>query len=706
MDLNNIERNQIDYILTDVLPTELSNQFSYVDFYEFLFSKSKDINEMISYLTKQKGKSNTVLFNDSKNLTTMPLKYTIMKQLHSEREISLLQPMAAIQLFLFIALYQKETLTILEKNAVFSIRFHKRNNELIYKSKNKSVIRYFSQLNVAGGKELIEQTGMFFDIGPYKSISQFTSSEEWLVLNSKYKYFIRTDYKACFDSIYTHAFNWIIGKDVNNTKEFSNGSLYTSIDRILMNINARTSNGIVVGPEFSRMVAELLLQKIDRDVFSLLLNKDIVQGQNYDIFRYVDDIFIFAETEELANDIVEMYSEAARKYLLHLNESKLYKSQVPFVLDDWLNETNFFANRASSLLFYSKEEQESYVEREQKAHNKANRADDEKTVGESIALNESNSADIDLESLADSSNDIVPFLLKGSSLSMSKRTIMNLFNELICKYSSRDKTIVAYILGTIVNKVGRNKEKVKIFKKNISEGIVFSFLDLVFYFYSFFPSFTNTQKLLEIISYVRDEFDVVENKTKLQELVNRYAFIFEKANLNDIVNLVLFCCNAKIEIPYRYEEKIVDQLRKKDDPILWASYLLYSRYNDSYFQEIRNEISVLISDRIDAIVQKESVYTYREFWWILIFNKCPFILPSEQSKIDHMINMLNAGSNNNAGGLVGKVFLDYLKNSPKQFFEWDINRDDFLRNITFKTRQRSIFKNYQESVHALYWSSL
>lgn len=71
-------------------------------------------------------------------------------------------------------------------------------------------------------KDLIEKTGMFFDIKPYKSIASFTSSEEWLVLNSKYRYFIRTDYKACFDSIYTHTFKWLIGKDVNDTKDFKN----------------------------------------------------------------------------------------------------------------------------------------------------------------------------------------------------------------------------------------------------------------------------------------------------------------------------------------------------------------------------------------------------------------------------------------------------------------------------------------------------
>ncbi len=674
MNLNNIERNQLDYLLTDVLPTELSEQFSYGPFYNFLVDKENEIDDMVKEVIKQKNKNNKTLFEGSLNWVTMPLKYTIMKQSDTVREISLLQPMAAVQLFLFIAAYQKELLAILEKNNVFSLRVHRKNNDLYYKNKNKSITKYFVDLNVDTGKEIIEQTGMFFNISPYKSITAFTSSEKWFVLNSKYKYFVRTDYKACFDSIYTHTFNWIIGKDVNDTKEFKNGSIFTSIDRILMNINARTSNGIVVGPEYSRMVAELLLQIIDRDVFNMLLNKGYVQNENYEIFRYVDDIFIFAEFEELANVIISYYSEAARKYLLRLNENKLYKCEVPFVLEEWLNETNLAANRTSSLLFYTKEEQKNNKEKYVKEHPDA--------------------------------EEIKPCLFKAEVLRNSKRTIMNHFNELICKYQTKEKTIVAYFMGMFLNKLSRNKDTTKIFEDKVSEGTVFGLLDLVFYVYSFFPNYTNSQRLLAIVSYIRDEYDVFEKRESLQGLINRYAFVFDKANINDVINVILFCKQARIEIPYKQEERIVDQLREKDDPILWASYLLYSEYSKKYFIEIRDEIGRILLERIDSIVQKDCVYTYREFWWILIFNKSPYLTSAEQNSIDNIINGLKIGTSGTAGEMVGNLFIEYLKRGPDQFYEWDISKKDFLRNITFKTRQRTIFKNYQENLPSLYWSSI
>lgn len=670
MDLTNIKRNQLDYMLTDVMPTELSDRFTYTYFYEYLINNNKEITRIVKELVRLKNKNGKeVLFNGNRNWVTAPLKYTIMKQLHNEREISLLQPMAAMQLFLFVSVYQKELLALLDKNSVFSLRFHNKNNDLIYKSKNKSVIKYFSDLSEETGKEIIEQTGMFFKIGPYKSIAAFTSSEEWLILNSKYQFFIRTDYKACFDSIYTHTFNWIIGKDVNDTKEFKNGSIYTAIDRVLMNINARTSNGIVVGPEYSRMVAELLLQAIDKDVYNMLINESYDVGEHYNVYRYVDDIFIFAETEGLANHIVELYAEAARKYLLRLNDAKLFKSKVPFVLDNWLNETNIFTNRATGVLFYSREEWKAYMQ-------------------------------------SDSEEQVSPCLIKGSGLVRSKRTIMNQLNELICKYEPQIKTITAYFLGMLFNKVSRNKDKVMLFKKDVSKHTVFNFLDLVFYTYSFFPNYNNTQKLLSIISYVRDEFDIFEFQDKLQNLLNRYAFVFDKGNVNDIVNLILFCRQANIAIPYKQEISIVKRLHEKDDPILWASYLLYSQYSEKYYTEIRNIIGDKLIERLEGIVQKDSIYTYREFWWVIVFNKSPHIREIEQAKIDDLINILKIGTNNTPGETIGNLFVNYLKNNPIQFLEWDMEKRDFLRNITFKTRERSIFKNYQENLTSIYWSSL
>ena len=679
MDLNNIKRNNLDYLLTDILPTELSDRFTYSFFYDYLLNKSDKIESMISYLKGTKAKPDGLF--KGKEWASMPLKYSIMKELYTVREISLVQPLAAVEMLLFVELYQKECLNLLNKNACFSLRFHHRNNNLCYKNKNKSIIKYFSEESKKMGREVLEQTGMFFDIAPYKSIAAFTSSEEWLVLNSKYKHFVKTDYKACFDSIYSHTFTWLIGKDSIDTKNFeSNSNIYSVVDRVLQNINARRSNGIVVGPEFSRMIAELLLQSIDVDVYNKLINDGIKCGQDYNVYRYVDDIFVFAKSEELTTQIVREYSEISRKYLLQLNESKLFSSHVPFVLDGWLNETNNFTNRMCSMLFTSKEEQKAYIEK--------------------ITLVEEKEGEV---------SDGLPYLLKSHVIrygSKAKQSIMNQLNELICKYQAKDRTIVSYFLSSILNHIGKNKEKCTIFKKNVKDSTVFSFLDLVFYAYSFFPNYGNTQKLLQIISYIRDEHDVFESRERLQELLNKYAFIFDKANINDVVNLFLFCRQARIEIPYLQEEELVRKLTKKNDPILWATYLIYSKYNNNYFNDIKLCIEDMLQEKIDAIRVKKSIYEYREFWWILIFNKCPFITNVSQHKIDDAILSIQIPASMGCSRILISLFKDYLQKNSEQFFNWDMDRNDFLRTLTFKTHEKTIFKNYKENAISLAWGSI
>ena len=77
MDLNNIERNQLDYFLTDVLPTELSDRFTYIYFYKYLISKNKDIQSMIRHQIKAKNDNNSdILFSGKRIRRNMKTNYS------------------------------------------------------------------------------------------------------------------------------------------------------------------------------------------------------------------------------------------------------------------------------------------------------------------------------------------------------------------------------------------------------------------------------------------------------------------------------------------------------------------------------------------------------------------------------------------------------------------------------------------------------
>ena len=51
-----------------------------------------------------------------------------------------------------------------------------------------------------------------------------------------------------------------------------------AFDNLMQSVNARETNGIVIGPEFSRIFAEIILQYIDQKVEQELLGKDLVRN--------------------------------------------------------------------------------------------------------------------------------------------------------------------------------------------------------------------------------------------------------------------------------------------------------------------------------------------------------------------------------------------------------------------------------------------
>lgn len=108
MGWNGLERNKLDYILTDLLPVELSELFSFSQLYAFLLKKEnqKILERLIQELRQYKAKSSSRMFESS--WSTKPLKYKILKGTDTMREMSVIQPFSALNLFLFIECYQKD----------------------------------------------------------------------------------------------------------------------------------------------------------------------------------------------------------------------------------------------------------------------------------------------------------------------------------------------------------------------------------------------------------------------------------------------------------------------------------------------------------------------------------------------------------------------------------------------------------------------
>lgn len=660
MNMHNIERNKLDYILTDLLPVEITELFTLKPFYDYLLDNKKSIDDSVKKMKNCVAENNKIPFESG--WATSPLKFNILKGNDGVREISLMQPLSMLNIYLFLELYQKEILILLKENSVFSLRYHKKSTDLFYKKSTKKTAEYYSSSLKRIEKGALQQTGAFFKIYKFNSVSSFTGSKLWQQLNLKYKYFAKIDYKSCFDSIYTHTYKWIIEKDVVDSKGVKNSNLYIVIDRILQNINAKSSNGVIVGPEFSRMIVEILLQQIDVEVSIDLLKNGLEKNKNYNICRYVDDMYIFANSSDDIDKIIDTITAASHKYLIHLNELKFLKEETPFTLNSWLSKTRELADRISGL-FFSHDELKTKDEAEK-------------------------------------------YLVRDGHLPIDK--IKSDFNNLICDYSNEKRTIVSFALSTLLNNISKKKNGIRIFKEG-KEAKAFKLLELILYIVSFCPCFEHIQKVISILVYINDDIDLKNemHRSKLQSLINDYVFIFERGNLNDLCNLLLFFREYGITIPTNYEDSIFKRIMKLNNPLLLANYLLYSKYYEPYHKTVLQNVENIIAEQIEHITNEEEML-HKEFWYVLIFCNCPFLSTTITDKINEIINRIaDKAEEDRPNEVLTRLICNFLKSGHNNlFYTWGAHQFSVTKQIAFRTHQRSVFREYKHRNSLLLYGSI
>ena len=649
---NNIERNKLDYILTDIMPVEVSELFSYSKFYEYLLSKQSTLDDIVSQMHAMKAENSETPFSGGKwgNWATSPLKFNILKGTDSIRELNLVQPLSAMNIYFFVECYQKELLDILSNNACFSLRYHRKNSDLFYRRKSRKIVDYFEKISQNVDRAILQQTGAYFKIHKFNSVSSFTNSRLWQQCNFKYRNFAKIDYKSCFDSIYTHAYKWCIEKDTVDSKEASNANLHIVIDRVLQNINGRSSNGLIVGPEFSRMIAEVLLQEIDVEVKHNLAAQGLNAGADYRVFRYVDDIYIFSHTQAHTDLIIKTIERAAQKYLLKFNEFKYLKAYTPVVLSSWLGKARALSDRISAL-FYRKQELHDMAEKKP--------------------------------------------LLKSGYISVDR--IKDDFIYLVNEFPKEQRYIVSFMLSTLLNNISNKKDGYALFEPDKCAR-AFVLLDLAMYIYSFCPCFEHTQKLISMIVYMDDELQFSKdelNHKKLINLIRRYSFVFEKGNMNDLCNWFLFFHDYSIPLLRSTETIFEKKLREEDNPILWANYLIYSRYHSDYHQEILTWVEEVLQYKVNQIGSKDPLLQ-KEFWYVITFINCPYISSSVKTALENIVRPMATAAETNLANKIKKIIAEFLlQNKSNLFFCWGYYHFNTSKQLTFRTYQRTLFKQYK-----------
>ena len=323
IDLNNKYR----VLLTEVLPFELPLVLNNEAFY----SNMQDYSLHDLFVSVFNGITN-------KNSWTIPFDYNIRRVGgEKSRKMSLMHPLTQLACVEHYAKYD-EYMVNLCSHSPYSIRYICRKAKCVFppieedNEKEKDAVQddAFEQVVELDNNEVESRYRSYFRYKKYDLAYKFFESGDNLRLEQKFSHMMTLDVTGCFYHIYTHTIAWAVkGKEV--AKESSKAKTFEKcFDQLMQHTNYNETNGIIVGPEISRIFAEIILQAVDLAILRQLKEKNYSLGYDYEIRRYVDDSYVYANSRKVLEDICAAYKEQLANYKLDINEKKLEFFERPF----------------------------------------------------------------------------------------------------------------------------------------------------------------------------------------------------------------------------------------------------------------------------------------------------------------------------------------------------------------------------------------
>lgn len=338
-------------VLSDVLPYEVPIVFSNRYFYRFLCDHEiKFSNNQIVW-----NAADEVLDNLIKMVFGIQASTPVNRMIKEGREISLVKLERNVDdlhtvPFSFYTTHKQDQLRQLSvmhpKGQLLVVDFYDQFKDLIIYYSNRSEFSLRAPKGVAGctyidfrsqierqerddavveiDGENYENLKSFFVYERFSNVFKFYESREHLECERDFQYLTKFDVSGCFDNIYTHSLAWAVyGKNFakRNIKAIL-GAFPGRFDSLMQRVNYNETNGILIGPEVSRIFAEIIFQAVDIDVAGKLLEMGCVHDKDYKIYRYVDDYFVFYNDSEICHLIKMALQESLKLYKLSLNKGK------------------------------------------------------------------------------------------------------------------------------------------------------------------------------------------------------------------------------------------------------------------------------------------------------------------------------------------------------------------------------------------------
>lgn len=734
-------------VFSDVLPYELPITFTNRFFYRFLVKNGVEyiINPLNSRDNKLRWNNSVsggvlqilaILFgkhvNDLKdkneikvgNNDSIPFSYRIMHKQGKYRELAIIHPADQIKMVSFYDKYKSLMLYHCQQSR-FSLRHpHAVACYFYYRDRLHNTLLGKRSDNVEIFFNEYENLKTFFSYKQYTQIYRFYEDYRYQRAEKKFYNLRKFDIQSCFNSIYTHSLAWATNGGKSLYKQFfkakEDGTLGYIWDSLMQKMNYNETNGIVIGPEFSRIFAEIILQYIDCCVENDLSAKGYHRNVDYECYRYVDDYFFFYNNLAVLEIANESFARHLNEYKLSISKEKTEDFVRPFITPisraklaiDHLIHNTVCMNIDNELIIHNE--------------------DDEKDTDKSIVNDNEDGSKIDEEQLEKT-------LKKKHTLYFRSSYFSSVFQDILKTNNVEAKDVLNYTISRIANKCERMlkkfdslykplclSEKIKDLpkekraeinkRKRIMEHelslFLFNLIDSSFFIYSFNKQVNSTLKMMNLLNNIIIYLDSIYTETKTvkkEKGVRQYkrftddirSNVFKK--IQDEINVVFQCSHYKedVQLETLYFLITLRSMRNKyllspdaiekhlgvtmnDNGIkqlpnmnaLSITLLLYYFSNKAKYSELKRMVIEKARERIASTATELCNKTSEIVILLLDLMACPYLEDKEKRKIGNAFGLKGNETNN---------LLSYFKNGRYMFTNW--NKLNVTKELNAKISQ-------------------
>lgn len=434
------------------------------------------------------------------NALFYPYQFNIAHKTNKTRTLSIIHPYNQWQVVEFYDQY-KYSILYLCSQSKFSLRKpHKIAQYFYYRDRLHRRLSGHESDKVELFFNEYENLKTYFSYEKYSNIYKFYEDYRYQRAEKKFKHLVKFDLQSCFDSIYTHTISWATAGGADKVKVLPgyHGSwVGDAFDNLMQSVNARETNGIVIGPEFSRIFAEIILQYIDQKVEQELLGKDLRQKSSYECYRYVDDYFLFYNDEKDRNLFMESLTKWLKEFKLQISPSKTEEFERPFITKVTIAKQrieNLLSNIFSTPLW---EEVESKLNTEEEEDTEDEESDKDREILD---------RKFNIYLSANSVNAQIKAIVKECGIEYR-----DIANYLLEKTSQRlDAFLNRYEIGfkkyeRLMSKEEANKDEVEIHAQRVQRKLTsyfVSLIDVAFFVFNSNRQINTTLKLLKIMNSI------------------------------------------------------------------------------------------------------------------------------------------------------------------------------------------------------------